>query len=55
MTRWENNVDCKLAAAVVVSAIDNLIKGASGQAIQNMNIMFGLAEDRGLKLAPLRP
>lgn len=41
--------------AVVVSAIDNLIKGASGQAIQNMNIMFGLAEDRGLKLAPLRP
>lgn len=32
---------------VVVSAIDNLIKGASGQAIQNMNIMFGLPEEKG--------
>ncbi len=41
--------------AVMVSAIDNLIKGASGQAIQNMNIMFGLPEDQGLRLAPLRP
>lgn len=34
----------------VVSTIDNLIKGASGQAVQNMNLMFGLAEDTGLKL-----
>lgn len=34
---------------VVVSVIDNLLKGASGQAVQNMNIMFGLSEDRGLK------
>lgn len=33
---------------VVISAIDNLIKGASGQAIQNMNIMFGLQETEGL-------
>lgn len=33
---------------VVVSAIDNLIKGASGQAVQNMNILLGLAEDTGL-------
>ncbi len=32
------------------SAIDNLIKGASGQAIQNMNLMLGLPEDRGLRL-----
>jgi len=32
---------------VVVSAIDNLIKGASGQAIQNMNVMFGLPEEKG--------
>lgn len=32
---------------VVVSAIDNLLKGASGQAIQNMNIMFGLPEEKG--------
>ncbi|MFD2892871.1 N-acetyl-gamma-glutamyl-phosphate reductase [Flavobacterium chuncheonense] len=35
---------------VIHSAIDNLIKGASGQAIQNMNIMFGLPETTGLKL-----
>jgi N-acetyl-gamma-glutamyl-phosphate reductase len=35
---------------VVHSAIDNLLKGASGQAVQNMNIMFGLEETTGLKL-----
>jgi N-acetyl-gamma-glutamyl-phosphate reductase len=35
---------------VVHSAIDNLLKGASGQAIQNMNILFGLSEHEGLKL-----
>ena len=33
---------------IVVSALDNLIKGASGQAVQNMNVMFGLAEGAGL-------
>jgi N-acetyl-gamma-glutamyl-phosphate reductase len=36
--------------AVVISVIDNLLKGASGQAIQNMNIMFGLDETQGLNL-----
>lgn len=41
--------------AAVVAAIDNLVKGASGQAVQNMNIMFGLEETEGLKAAPLRP
>ena len=35
---------------VVSSVIDNLLKGASGQAVQNMNIMFGLSEDAGLRL-----
>ena len=35
---------------VVHSAIDNLLKGASGQAVQNMNIIFGLEETTGLKL-----
>ena len=35
---------------LITSAIDNLLKGASGQAIQNMNIMFGLEEDLGLSL-----
>jgi len=34
---------------LVFSAIDNLVKGASGQAIQNMNILFGLDETLGLK------
>jgi N-acetyl-gamma-glutamyl-phosphate reductase len=37
---------------VVHSAIDNLLKGASGQAVENMNIMFGLDETTGLKLKP---
>ena len=35
---------------VVHSAVDNLLKGASGQAVQNMNLMFGLDETAGLKL-----
>lgn len=35
---------------VVHSAIDNLLKGASGQAVQNMNLLFGLPEDMGLRL-----
>ncbi len=37
---------------LIVSAIDNLLKGASGQAVQNMNLMFGLPEDTGLRLKP---
>ncbi len=37
---------------LVISAIDNLLKGASGQAVQNMNLMFGLPEDTGLRLKP---
>jgi len=41
-------VDKENNRVVVLSAIDNLVKGASGQAIQNMNLMFGLAETRGL-------
>ncbi len=37
---------------LVISAIDNLLKGASGQAVQNMNLMFGLPENTGLRLKP---
>ncbi len=37
---------------IIVGAIDNLIKGAAGQAVQNMNLMFGLNEDEGLKAVP---
>jgi len=41
--------------AVVVTAIDNLVKGASGEAIQNMNIMLGYPETMGLDVVPLFP
>ena len=40
---------------VVLSVIDNLVKGASGQAVQNMNIMFGLPETAGLEHLPIVP
>lgn len=40
---------------VVLSVIDNLVKGASGQAVQNMNLMFGLAEAAGLETVALYP
>ena len=40
---------------VVLSVIDNLVKGAAGQAVQNMNILFGLAEDTGLTQVALLP
>ena len=40
---------------VVFSAIDNLVKGAAGQAVQNMNLMFGLEETTGLKLIGTNP
>lgn len=40
---------------VVLSVIDNLVKGAAGQAVQNMNIMFGLPEATALNIVPLLP
>ena len=40
--------DARTGCAVVLSALDNLVKGASGQAIQNMNLLLGLPEDQGL-------
>jgi len=40
---------------VILSVIDNLVKGAAGQAIQNMNIMFGLSEGLSLNVVPLLP
>jgi N-acetyl-gamma-glutamyl-phosphate reductase len=42
-------VACVKGRIVSFSAIDNLTKGASGQAIQNMNIIFGIEETMGLK------
>jgi len=41
--------------AILVAAIDNLVKGASGQAVQNMNVMFGFDEAAGLEQNPLFP
>jgi N-acetyl-gamma-glutamyl-phosphate reductase len=40
---------------VVQSVIDNLVKGAAGQAVQNMNLMFGIEETRGLEALALLP
>ena len=48
-------IDKRTNRVIVVSAIDNLIKGAAGQAIQNMNIIFGLEENLGLKLLAMAP
>ncbi len=48
-------VDSRTGRVIVVSAIDNLVKGASGQAIQNMNLMMGIHEMEGIKIAGLFP
>ena len=48
-------VDARTGRLVVVSCIDNLVKGAAGQAVQNMNLMFGMAEDEGLRQLALYP
>ena len=45
-------VDPRTNRVIMMGAMDNLVKGAAGQAIQNMNIMFGLDEKEGLMLAP---
>jgi N-acetyl-gamma-glutamyl-phosphate reductase len=46
------NVQKKNDTILIVSAIDNLVKGAAGQAVQNMNLMFGFDETCGLRLKP---
>ena len=48
-------VDARTQRLIVISALDNLVKGASGQAVQNMNLMSGFDETSGLMLAPLFP
>jgi len=48
-------VDKRTGRIIVVSAIDNLVKGASGQAVQNMNLMCGLPETLGLDFLPMFP
>lgn len=48
-------IDHRTNRIVVLGAMDNLVKGAAGQAVQNMNIMFGLEETSGLKHVPMFP
>lgn len=48
-------IDPRTRRIVMMGAIDNMVKGAAGQAIQNMNIMFGLPEQTGLKQIPVFP
>lgn len=48
-------IDERTNRIIMMGAIDNIVKGAAGQAVQNMNIMFGLDENTGLKLVPMFP
>lgn len=48
-------IDERTGRIIMMGALDNLVKGAAGQAVQNMNLMFGLQENMGLELVPLFP
>ncbi len=48
-------IDPRTKRVIMMGAMDNLVKGAAGQAVQNMNLMFGLPESEGLELVPLFP
>ena len=48
-------IDNRTNRVVMMGALDNVTKGAAGQAVQNMNIMFGLPENEGLTMAPMVP
>lgn len=48
-------IDERTGRIVMMGALDNLVKGAAGQAVQNMNLMFGFAESEGLALVPMFP
>lgn len=48
-------IDTRTGRIVMMGAIDNLVKGAAGQAVQNMNLLFGFAENEGLRLVPMFP
>lgn len=50
---WE--VDRRTNRLIVMCCLDNLVKGAAGQAVQNMNVMFGLKEQMGLEALPIYP
>ncbi|MDD6208528.1 MAG: N-acetyl-gamma-glutamyl-phosphate reductase [Clostridiales bacterium] len=48
-------IDPRTNRLIVMGALDNIVKGAAGQAVQNMNLLFGLPEHTGLDLVPLFP
>ena len=48
-------IDSRTGRIIMMGAIDNLVKGAAGQAVQNMNLMFGLPEETGLNQVPMFP
>ena len=48
-------IDERTGRIIMMGAIDNLVKGAAGQAVQNMNLLFGFPETEGLKLVPMFP
>lgn len=48
-------LDARTNRIIMMGAMDNLVKGAAGQAVQNMNLMFGIKESEGLELIPLFP
>ena len=50
---WQ--IDKRTNRVIAMAVIDNLVKGAAGQAIQNMNIMFGIEETMGLDMVPIYP
>jgi len=47
--------DDRTKRIIIISVIDNLVKGAAGQAVQNMNLMLGFNEAQGLNLVPVNP
>lgn len=49
------HIDERTKRVIVLSVIDNVVKGAAGQAVQNMNLMFGLSETAGLSFTPVYP
>ncbi len=48
-------IDKRTNRIIIMGAMDNLVKGAAGQAVQNMNLLFGLEETEGLQLVPMFP
>ena len=48
-------IDERTGRIIMMGALDNIVKGAAGQAVQNMNLMFGLPENEGLCMPPMFP